>query len=392
MTREEHAPGRAVGHLAAEVVRAASAAAEAMPRTADGPPAVGDLYVLDATAEHDVEWLLAAEDPARPGVFRAVAADTAPWVGGGDVELPEDEPLAPMAARCRHWLWLGAEDLAAGRVTGRVGHEVAARVEQRCHRVEEDRLDPSPLERETDADPDYRDRDRELADAVGELARRRRGAHAGESPPTGRGSPTPFSAPGSGDPSEEDRDHRPPRRNSPWQTTPQGGTPWTAVAAAVLLIALLAWFGWVLARQDLRIAELRQRLDEASRPVVAVNEPFVIDNITRSAPVLEPSVGGGQFHLQLAWTKVPRARYRIVVTALDGGEPVLDFGELTVDETPTQATLRWGQDLLAPGLYELRLLDPTRDPPGLFRAVPLRIPATVGTEVGSDGDGGGGGG
>ena len=52
MTREEHAPGRAVGHLAAEVVRAASAAAEAMPRTADGPPAVGDLYVLDATAEH----------------------------------------------------------------------------------------------------------------------------------------------------------------------------------------------------------------------------------------------------------------------------------------------------------------------------------------------------
>lgn len=386
MTREERAPRRSAGDLAAEVVRAAAAAAEAMPRAAGGPPAVGDVYALEATAEQDVEWLLAAEDPARPGVFRAVAADTTPWVGGGDLELPEDEAVSPLVARCHHWLWLDAGDLAAGSVTGRVSREAAARVEERCRRVEEGRLDPSPLERETDADPEYRDRHRELAEAVGELAGRRRDTKAEERSADGRAAPSAFPTPGLGAAPGDDGDTRPPRRDRPWSGTHWRSTRWTAAAAAAaVLVALLAWTGWVLSQQDRQIAELRQRLDEARQPVVAVSEPFAIDVITRSTAALEPTAAGGQLYLQLAWSNPPLPRYRAMITAVDGDEPLVPFGEFAVDEITTQATLRWGRGLLAPGLYELKLLDPTRDPPRLVRSVPLRIRAG-----GGDGDTGGG--
>ncbi len=384
MTREERVPRRAAGDLAAEAVRAAAKAAEAMPRAADGPPAVGDVYALEATAEQDVEWVLAAEDPARPGTFRAVAADTAPWVGGGDVELPEAEAVSPLVARCHHWLWLGAGDLAAGSVTGRVSREAAARIEERCRRVEVGRLDPSPLERETDADPEYRDRHRELAEAVDGLAEGRRGTEA-EGDPDGREAPSVLSTRGLGGAPGGDAERRPPRRNLPWSSTRRRSTRWTAAAAAALLIALLAWIGWVLSQQDRQIAELRQRLEEARQPVVAVSEPFVIDVITRSTAALEPTTTGGQLYLQLAWSNPPLPRYRAMITAVDGGEPLVTFGEFTMAEDSTQATLRWGRGLLAPGLYELKLLDPTRDPPRLLRSVPLRIPAG-----GGDGDADGG--
>jgi len=388
LTTEERVPRQAVGRLAAEVVRAATAAAEAVPGPAAGPPAVGDLYALPASAEHDVEWLLAAQDPARPGIFRAVAADTAPWIGGGDVELPEDEPASPLVARCHHWLWLGPADLEAGHRTGRVGAAATARIEERCRCAEEGELAPSPLERETDADPEYRDRHRELADAVLTVKRERRptvarpataDAEEGQAGQgqveEGLGSEGQGAEGQAGDVDgpaffpaiDRDRAYSEPRPWSrPW------GSRWAAAAAAVL-IALLGWVGWTLSQQGRQMTELSQQLAEARQPVVAVAEPFTIDVTTRGSDLLVPTAAGGQLHLQLAWANPPLPRYRAVVTAVGGREPLLTFGDFTVPEITAQVTLRWGEGLLAPGLYELRLLDPSRTPPRVVRSAPLRI-------------------
>lgn len=78
------------------------------------PAAVGDLYLLRATADFPIHWLL-LEEPAA-GTFLAVAADTHPFRGPDD--LPVTTPEGPLWLRGRMTAELGRDALEPALRTG----------------------------------------------------------------------------------------------------------------------------------------------------------------------------------------------------------------------------------------------------------------------------------
>ncbi len=74
---------------------AAGRAQEALDERAGDRPRPGDLYLLEATADFPVHWLLLEE--GATGAFRAVPADTHPLLGPHDLRV--DSPLGPLRLR-----------------------------------------------------------------------------------------------------------------------------------------------------------------------------------------------------------------------------------------------------------------------------------------------------
>lgn len=352
MSTEEQPPRAVRERLTAEVSAAVEAAASASEASAEGgerSAAPGHVYAFAATAEYDVEWLLSGADPARPGHRRAVAIDTGPWVGGADLELPPEAGLGPLVAHCRHWLWLSGEDLATGARTGRVTAATAADVEEHCRRVEDDRLEPSPLERETDADPDYRDREGELATARVALLETRRTATS--RPRKAAITSVPRLLPGSGAP----------RLNRWW---------WAAAAA--LLLALVA-IGLLAVEQHRELAELRHQVAAMRAPsVVKLGEFFQVGTTYRGADPLSPVESGGRLQIPLVWPDPPPS-FEVEIAPPEGGEALVRFQDLALEPGEGEYLLSWSTDLLAPGDYLIRVLDPNQEPPRVIDTERLRI-------------------
>lgn len=144
----------------------------------DGAPVAGALYVLPATADFPLEWLLLDRDDEHSGGWLAVPADTNPLRGPGDVWIGPGAPAGPLCLRCRFGVRLPEAALATGHRTGQVTSEVLADALDTLRSHEQGTLDPGPLARETAADPEYQDwEDSVLAPAVetvAELERRAR--------------------------------------------------------------------------------------------------------------------------------------------------------------------------------------------------------------------------
>ena len=134
----------------------ARAAAGARPERDDParPVAPGDLFAFPETAEHGVEWVLLERWDVPPRAL-LVAADTRPQVGTGDVEVPAGEPAAPLVLRCRFDARVAPERLTPERRTGRVSEAVVAEAREARRAADRGTLAGSPLERETDADPEH---------------------------------------------------------------------------------------------------------------------------------------------------------------------------------------------------------------------------------------------
>src|SRR6185295_1805428 len=70
------------------------------------PAEPGDLFVLPATAELDVEWAILERQSGARGKLLAVPADTNPLAGTADVEIAEGDQGGPLVLRCRFAVWL----------------------------------------------------------------------------------------------------------------------------------------------------------------------------------------------------------------------------------------------------------------------------------------------
>ncbi len=317
-----------------DATRRAAAAARHARGQATGPPRPGDLYVLDDGGDDGVEWLLTAPHPRQPGRVRLVAADTAPWVGSADLEVPAEEPAAPLVLRCRHRLWWDGRDLPAEWRTGRLGAAVAAAAEARCRALEAgEAAAPTPLERETDDDPDYRDRDEELAAVHAALADR-----------------------------AAEHEHR--RQAARFGGGALASVPFLRAAAAVLLLALAATAWWGL-EQARRAEELgRPRLTPIPALPLSLDEP-------RGTP-LELTYDGDAMTLRIAGDRFETGgRYRLELADDDGA--VL-FRELFAHTTGDLA-LTWRRRHLPPGTYTVRILDLAVEPPELRLEQPIRLRA-----------------
>lgn len=330
MTRDIDVPAETAERLRADTRRAAER--EDGGRSDASPPAPGDLYVSPATAEHDVEWLLAARHGDR---ILAVAADPGRQVGSGDVEVPGDEPGGPLVLHCRCAAWVDAATFDAAHRTGRLNGRWAETAHQRWRRLESGALNGSPLERETDADPLYQDRAEELAAARDALLR-----HAAEV------------------------EHR--RRRERFERGGAPGAPaWLRATAAVLLVALVAalWWGSGLVR----------RLEELSGPMLLPSGQEVrLGSELRGETEVTADGEGGPVTLSLVrYEDLPDAsRYRLVIEAASGDELWAGERELT-PYVPVILTLP--RTDFPPGTYTLRIEDATSDPPRALDEETLRI-------------------
>ena len=323
--------------LAAMSRAAAQAASDARPDRGE-PPAAGDLYVFPATADGDVEWLLSAVHPQQPDRVRLVATDAAGWLGSADVAVAPEEAAAPLAVHCRHRLWWNRRDLAPQRRTGRVSAAAAAAAEEMCRGLDAEGAEAvhhraSPLRRETDDDPEYRDRDAELGAArtaleaaAGAAGRRREAARF--------------------------------RRPRPWSSLAA-----LRAAAAILLVALAATGWWALT--------LSQRLGHGGGAALPVFSEPVPLAATRGEPYeLRFQERRGVLRLVTGPELETGASYRAVI---------VDEAERTVFETrfrqPAggEIALVLDRDDLPPGLYSLRIFAASPPAPEVLGETPLEV-------------------
>lgn len=122
------------------------------------PPQPGDLFVLAATADLPVEWAILDRRPGKAaGELLAVPADTRPFAGSADVEVPAELSGGPLSLRCRFGVWLDAALFDPKLRSGALTPDIVAEALQRFRRVESGDLEASPLTEEVDADPEYAD-------------------------------------------------------------------------------------------------------------------------------------------------------------------------------------------------------------------------------------------
>lgn len=344
-------------------------------------PEPGDLVLFPGIVDLPVEWAVLGPVPGRPGLVLVVPADTHLKVGTGDVEVPEDSPVAPLILRCAFGVQLGEDRLATARRTGDALTPEDVSAARRIWEARE-RGEPvgSLLTQEVDADPGYQD----WIEDVLVPARAALTAASAVAPAV-------------------------PMRRRPALF----GNP-LALAASVLLLVSVALAGGLFwqdqrledfaaereqAREELRrererltgelrqaeeahrrelteaerkaeeerrrdrerIAELEQRLEDTRRPESLINVPFV--GLSPRDPVrgeeikevsLPEKVGFFFFLLSPADTR-PFPSYRLEVEGRDTGNVVWKGEGLKASEDLHEVSLVLPREALLPGEYWFRL-------------------------------------
>ena len=131
----------------------------------DRAPSPGMVYMLQATADHGIEWLLIE---VEEGGFWAVPADTVPLIGPGDLAL-ETESLGPLTLRCMYGVLLYPVALKRELHSGRLPAADLAQARQYCHRQRFGLDQPTLAQQEVALDPEYREWQEVLAAARSEV-------------------------------------------------------------------------------------------------------------------------------------------------------------------------------------------------------------------------------
>lgn len=344
--------------LAASAV-AAGRTRSGIDATAGRPPALGDLFVLAATAETPVEWLL-LDRPAPEGPFLAVPGDSHPFLGSTDLEI--ETTAGTLRLRCGATAWLQLEALDPERRVATVAHADLGRVREKVRELAAGVPVPSPLLEDVDASPDYQEWLREAVQPAQAVA-------------GGPGPGTPIAAPAAGS----------------WHRN-----PWLVAAAALLLaLGAASWAMWnqtrlhgfearmraAAAERDQQIAvaqALREKLAAGSgteapaSPLINVPVAILLPDETLRGerhPVHLP-LGSPYLVVVLRFPENPADR-RFRVTLIAAGETKARWSEdgfTRSAEGSVQIALP--RSLVPPGLYSLRLSslrDDRLEPRGDFR-------------------------
>lgn len=135
--------------LAGAMADAAARARSATEARAGAPPSAGDRFVLPATADLPVEWVLIEEQAES---FLAVPADVHPLVGGADLELPAGSEAGALRLRCGFPVRLGARELAPELRAGAIDRITLEKARRKVREA-----DPRAARSEVDDLSEYRD-------------------------------------------------------------------------------------------------------------------------------------------------------------------------------------------------------------------------------------------
>ncbi len=133
-----------------------------------GPPSVGDVFVFPGAALLAFRWAAVLKHPDRPLLF-LVPADTAPFVGSADVEVPRQELGGRMVLRCALGLWAEESVFRPERRVAWLEPTYVGRAQAKLEQVARGRLDGTAGQRETDASPAYDDWLEQVSAAVEDL-------------------------------------------------------------------------------------------------------------------------------------------------------------------------------------------------------------------------------
>ncbi len=118
-------------------------------------PCPGDLFLVEATAEAPLEWLVV--EAAGPESWKVVAADLCPMAGTTDVVLDVNGWAGPVTLRCGVSATLPDAALRPDLRTGIVPPEVIEAVRHKVGAVRSGELRGTSWEQETDAEIEYQD-------------------------------------------------------------------------------------------------------------------------------------------------------------------------------------------------------------------------------------------
>jgi hypothetical protein len=151
---------KAPSQLLAETLEVAERHAERrreLTAQGDRPPALGDVYVLEATRDYPVHWVLVTHDPADPALLLAVPADGNFLVGSADVALPEGAAVGALTVRCRFGVWIASAHLETRERVGVIEERVVSQAHEKWSDLGNRGVVGTVLEREVDDDPEYQE-------------------------------------------------------------------------------------------------------------------------------------------------------------------------------------------------------------------------------------------
>lgn len=131
-----------------------------------GLPRPGDLFVFRETAAFDLEWAVLTHHPQERRRLRVVPADLDPRVGSADVGVPGRAASGALTLRCRFGVWLDEDAFETEMRTGVLSPEDLLRGIRKREEIDRRTLRASGLERETEREPEYRDRARKVLAAA----------------------------------------------------------------------------------------------------------------------------------------------------------------------------------------------------------------------------------
>ncbi len=109
----------------------------------------GDLFVLQETRDHPVEWAVIVWDAVHERA-QVVPGDTQPLCGGGDVTV-SDEEGGPLTLRCRFATWVDGNTARRAHHAGRLTPDVVTRARVLIEATEAPPTNPA------EHDPIYQD-------------------------------------------------------------------------------------------------------------------------------------------------------------------------------------------------------------------------------------------
>ncbi len=133
------------------------------------PARAGDLLMVTDSDTRPDFWLVTELSSSPVERLRLVPADIDPICGASDVVLPDDEATGALTARCAFAVWLDADAVRPLARAGSVADESLEKVRQLLTALDGGQETGTELDRDTEAELEYRDLVAELTDARDQL-------------------------------------------------------------------------------------------------------------------------------------------------------------------------------------------------------------------------------